>query len=49
MRLGLVTSLVEEGEGEHAGLRRLTVRCGSRSWRALLDARGHVIQEGDPL
>ena len=28
MRLGLVTSLVETGEGEDAGLRCLTVHCG---------------------
>ena len=48
MRLGLVTSLVEEGEGEHAGLTRLTVRCGSRFWRALLNPRGLVIEEDDP-
>jgi hypothetical protein len=45
MRLGLVTSLVENGEGEHAGLRRITVRCGARSWQAILDTGGHVVDE----
>src|SRR5215213_10147049 len=35
MRLGLVTSRVEVGEGEHAGLRRLTVWCGAEVWRAV--------------
>ena len=33
MGLGLVTSLVETGEGEDAGLRRLTVRCGAEYGR----------------
>jgi uncharacterized protein DUF6522 len=45
MRLGLVTSLVEAGEGEHAGLRRLTVRCGDEVWRAVVDADGQIIEE----
>ena len=51
MRLGLVTSLVEAGEGEHAGLRRLTVRCGAEVWRAVVDADGKIIGEerrGEP-
>ena len=51
MRLGLVTSLVEAGEGEHAGLRRLTVRCGDEVWRAVLDADDQIIEEervGEP-
>ena len=51
MRLGLVTSLVETGEGEHAGLRRLTVRCGAEVWRAVLDADDEIIEEervGEP-
>ena len=51
MRLGLVTSLVEAGEGEHAGLRRLTVRCGDEVWRAVIDAEGRMIEEewrGEP-
>ena len=51
MRLGLVTSLVETGEGEHAGLRRLTVRCGAEVWRAVLDADDQIVEEervGEP-
>jgi hypothetical protein len=51
MRLGLVTSLVEAGEGEHAGLRRLTVRCGAEVWRAVVDADDQIIEEeqvGEP-
>ncbi len=51
MRLGLVTSLVETGEGEHAGLRRLTVRCGAEVWSAVLDADDEIIEEervGEP-
>src|SRR4051812_48420748 len=51
MKLGLVTSLVEAGEGEHAGLRRLTVRCGDEVWRAVIDAEGRIIEEawrGEP-
>ena len=51
MRLGLVTSLVETGEGEHASLRRLTVRCGAAVWRAVVDADDQIIEEervGEP-
>jgi len=51
MRLGLVTSLVEAGEGEHTGLRRLTVRCGAAVWRAVVDADDQIIGEervGEP-
>ena len=51
MRLGLVTSLVEAGEGEHAGLRRLTVRCGAEVWRAVVDTDDQIIEEeriGEP-
>ena len=51
MRLGLVTSLVEAGEGEHTGLRRLTVRCGAEVWRAVLDADDQIVEEeqvGEP-
>ncbi|UWM85215.1 DUF6522 family protein [Rhizobium sp. SRDI969] len=33
MKLGLVRSLVERGEGEDAGRTRLTVRIGNRTWR----------------
>ena len=45
MRLGLVTSLVEAGEGADAGLRRLTVRCGAEVWRAVVDADGRMVDE----
>ena len=38
MRLGLVTSLVEVGEGADAGLRRLTIRCGAAVWRAVIES-----------
>ena len=51
MRLGLVTSLVETGEGEHAGLRCLTVRCGAEVWRAVVDADDQIIEKeqvGEP-
>jgi len=51
MRLGLVTSLVEAGEGADAGLRRLTVRCGAAVWRAVVDADGRIAGEecvGEP-
>jgi Family of unknown function (DUF6522) len=51
MRLGLVTSLVEAGEGADAGLRRLTVRCGAAVWRAVVDANGRIVGEecvGEP-
>ena len=51
MRLGLVTSLVEAGEGEHTGLRRLTVRCGAAVWRAVVDADDQIVEEeriGEP-
>ena len=51
MRLGLVTSLAEAGEGEHAGLRRLMVRCGAAVWRAVVDADDQIIGEervGEP-
>src|SRR5215207_6818778 len=45
MRLGLVASLVEAGEGADAGLRRLTVRCGAEVWRAVVDADGRIVEE----
>ncbi|WP_193557250.1 DUF6522 family protein [Microvirga pakistanensis] len=45
MKLGLVTSLVEAGHGDDAGLHRLTARCGGAVWRAIVDARGCVVQE----
>ena len=51
MRLGLVTSRVEVGEGEHAGLHRLTVSCGAEVWRAVIDVDGQILTEevaGEP-
>ncbi|WP_428979621.1 DUF6522 family protein [Hansschlegelia zhihuaiae] len=45
MRLGRVASLVEAGEGEDAGRSRLTLRSGARTWRAVLDKDGHVIEQ----
>ncbi|MDB5595377.1 MAG: hypothetical protein JWM36_2338 [Hyphomicrobiales bacterium] len=43
--LGLMSSSVETGEGEDAGTSRLTLRCGNRVWRAVLDAHDHVSSE----
>jgi hypothetical protein len=45
MKVGLVTSLVEAGQGEDAGLCRLTVRCGGAVWRAIVGADGSVVWE----
>jgi hypothetical protein len=45
MKAGLVTSLVEAGQGDDAGLSRLTVRCGGAVWRAIVSADGSIIQE----
>jgi len=42
MRRGLVASRVERGEGEDEGRFRLTVRCGNRRWRAVVEADGAV-------
>ena len=46
LKLGLVTSLVEAGQGEDAGSWRLTVRCGRAVWRAIVGADGSVVREG---
>jgi hypothetical protein len=51
MRLGFVTSRVEVGDGEHAGLRRLTVCCGAEVWRATINADDQIVTEelgGEP-
>ena len=51
MGLGLVTSRVEVGEGDHAGLRRLTVCCGAEVWRATINADDQIVTEelgGEP-
>jgi hypothetical protein len=42
MRRGLVASRVERGEGEDEGRFRLSVRCGNRRWRAVVEADGKV-------
>ncbi len=42
MRRGLVASRVERGEGEDEGRWRLSVRCGNRRWRAIVEADGTV-------
>lgn len=40
MDRGLVTSMVERGEGDDAGTWRLSVRCGNRRWRAIMGPDG---------
>lgn len=45
MRIGLVTSLIEVGIGTDEGRRRVTVRCGDKAWRAVIDARQVVLSE----
>ncbi|NKN00627.1 MULTISPECIES: DUF6522 family protein [Rhizobium] len=45
MKLGLVRSLVERGEGEDAGRTRLTVRIGNRTWIAVIASDGAVVSE----
>jgi hypothetical protein len=44
-RLGQVTSLVEKGEGEDAGTHRLTVQCGGKIWRAIIDRDHKIIHD----
>lgn len=46
MRRGLVSSLVERGEGEDAGLWRLSMRCGNRRWQTIVSQDG-VIRHRD--
>jgi hypothetical protein len=45
IRRGMVASLVERGEGEDAGRWRLSVRCGNRRWRAVVDAEGTILDQ----
>lgn len=45
MRLGQVTSVVEDGRGEDAGRQRLSVRCGDMVWRVVVDAQLNVVSE----
>ena len=45
MMLGMVTSIVENGEGEDCGRQRLTVRYGNQVWRAVIDGSLNVVNE----
>lgn len=45
IRRGLVTSMVERGEGEDAGTCRLRVKIGNRVWTAILNSEDRVISE----
>ena len=45
MRRGLVTSLVERGEGDDEDGWRLSFRCGNRRWRAIVSADGAITEE----
>lgn len=45
MRRGLVTSLVERGEGEDVGFWRLSMRCGNRRWQAIVSADGTIAEQ----
>lgn len=45
IRRGLVTSMVERGEGEDDGTCRLRVKIGNRVWTAILNSEDRVITE----
>jgi hypothetical protein len=45
MRLGLVTSIIETGDGEDLGRQRLTLRSGNKVWRAVVDADQNILSE----
>ncbi len=45
MRLGQVTSRVEQGNGEDAGRTRITVRTPRAAWRAILDQADEILSE----
>lgn len=45
MQRGQVHSRVERGEGPDAGTWRLSVRCGNRRWRAVVDAGGQIMSQ----
>ncbi len=45
MARGLFRSLVEKGEAEDAGNWRLTLRCGNRVWRGVVDSDGAIRQQ----
>jgi hypothetical protein len=45
MALGMFRSLVEAGEAEDAGTWRLTLRCGNRVWRGVVDSDGALSRQ----
>ena len=45
MRLGLVTSIVEAGDGDDLGNQRLTLRSGNTVWRIIVDAELNIVSE----
>ena len=45
MRLGQVTSRVEQGNGEDAGRIRITVRTRRAAWQAILDQADEILSE----
>lgn len=45
LRKGLVTSMIERGEGDDAGTCRLSVKLGNRIWRAILNCENQVVSE----
>ena len=45
MRRGLVTSVVERGEGEDEGKWRLSMRCGNRRWQAVIGRDDTVAEQ----
>ena len=45
VRAGQVKSSVEQGVGEDEGRLCLTLRCGNRAWKAVVDAGGNVVSE----
>ena len=45
MQSGEISCVVEAGEGEDLGRRRLSVRCGDTVWRAVLDEQRVMLSE----
>jgi hypothetical protein len=45
MRLGQVTSRVEQGNGKDSGRIRITVRAPQAAWQAILDQTGEILSE----
>ncbi|WP_018237693.1 DUF6522 family protein [Ensifer sp. BR816] len=44
-KMGLLTSMVERGEGQDAGTCRLSVKLGNRIWRAVLNSEDRIVSE----